>query len=266
GLGQNLLGLFGGEEGDRLLELLQVLSVGRLLGGLLHDVGHLLHDRRVGAFREGHDVGLVHGDVEALFLERRHVTQHGVALGVGLAQCDHLTALHVVLYRTVGDGAQIEAAAQHADNTVGYGATVDHLQLGAGEFFQHQALDVGEAAHLGAIGDAARVGFGLVDQVFHAGHAGLLGGDEHGALVDASDAGNVEGLVAVFGQAGHFVDDQLARVGEQDGVAIRRSAFDLFGRQGAAAASDVGHYHGLAGDLVEVLGHHAGVEVGIATG
>ncbi len=30
------------------------------------------------------------------------------------------------------------------------------------------------------------------------------------------------------------------------------------------AAGDVGHHHGLAGDLVEVLGHHVGVEVGVA--
>src|SRR5690606_18907523 len=105
-------------------------------------------------------------------------------------------------------------------------------------------------AHLGAIGDAAGIGFRLVHQVLHAGHAGLLGGDEYGALVDASDAGDIEGLVAIFGQTSHFVDDQLARVGEEDGVAVRRRALDLFGRQGATAASDVGHHHGLAGDLV----------------
>lgn len=111
-------------------------------------------------------------------------------------------------------------------------------------------------------------GFGLrlVDQVLHAGHAGLLGGDEHRALVDAGDAGHVEGLVAVLGEAGNLVDDQLARVGEEDGVAIGRRALDLLGCKGAAAASDVGHHHALAGDLVEVLGHGAGIEVGVATG
>ena len=48
-------------------------------------------------------------------------------------------------------------------------------------------------------------------------------------FVDPADEGEGDGGGAMF-PTGHLVDDQLAWVGEENGVAVRRRALDLLGR------------------------------------